>query len=70
MNYLRKLMDVAHRRKWINDEELEEGLRETVVRGQPAPERSARPQEPSGREGEPSGEGSGEPPEPPTSPED
>ncbi|MDC3957390.1 biosynthetic peptidoglycan transglycosylase [Polyangium jinanense] len=70
MNYLRKLMDVAHRRKWISDEELEEGMRETVVRGQPAPERAARSQEPSGSEGAPSGEGSGEPPEPPTPPED
>lgn len=70
MNYLRKLMDVAHRRKWISDEELEDGLRETVVRGQPAPERAARSQEPSGSEGEPSGEGGGDAPEPPTPPED
>jgi hypothetical protein len=41
-SYLRKLMQVANRRKLITDEELEEGLRETIVRGQPAPERAAR----------------------------
>jgi hypothetical protein len=41
-NYLRKMMTVANRRKWVTDEELEEGLRETMVRGQPAPERAAR----------------------------
>jgi len=70
MNYLRKLMDVAHRRKWISDEELEEGQRETVVRGQPAPDRAARSQEPSAGEGEPGHEGSGEGPEPPAPPED
>jgi hypothetical protein len=41
-NYLRKMMQLANRRKWVTDEELEEGLRETIVRGQPAPERAAR----------------------------
>nr|WP_153824802.1 biosynthetic peptidoglycan transglycosylase [Polyangium spumosum] len=70
MNYLRKLMDIAHRRKWISDEELEEGLRETVIRGQPAPTRAARPPEGTGSEGEPGDEGSGDAPEPPAPPED
>lgn len=40
-NYLRKLMETAKKRQWISDEELEEGLRETVVRGSPAPQRAA-----------------------------
>jgi hypothetical protein len=40
-NYLRKLMETANKRQWISDEELEEGLRETVVRGSPAPHRAA-----------------------------
>lgn len=43
MNFLRKLMQTAHKRDWITDEELEEGLRETVVRGQPAPKRADKP---------------------------
>jgi len=43
MNFLRKLMQTAHKRDWITDEELETGLRETVVRGQPAPKRSDKP---------------------------
>lgn len=43
MNFLRKLMQTAHKRQWITDEELEMGLRETVVRGQPAPKRSDKP---------------------------
>ncbi len=43
MGYLRKLMKIAHERRRITEEELDEGLRETVVRGSPAPHRSARP---------------------------
>jgi len=70
MNYLHKLMEVANRRKWITDEELEEGSSENVVRGQPAPEHA--PKKPGSTE--PSGESGGdpnhaEPPEPPN-PED
>ena len=38
--FLRKLMVLAHDRKRISDEELEEGLQEVVVRGSPAPRRS------------------------------
>lgn len=38
--YLKKLMELAHDRKRITDEELDEGLREIVVRGSPAPHRS------------------------------
>ncbi len=45
MNFLRKLMQTAHKREWITDEELETGLRETVVRGQPAPKRAEKPPE-------------------------
>lgn len=40
MDYLKKLMQLAHGRKRITDEELEEGLAETVVRGSPAPLRA------------------------------
>ncbi|MBK9261699.1 MAG: transglycosylase domain-containing protein [Polyangiaceae bacterium] len=43
MNFIRKLMQTAHKRQWITDEELETGLRETVVRGQPAPKRADAP---------------------------
>ena len=43
MSYLRKLMKVARDCDYITDEELDEGLRETVLRGSPAPLRSARP---------------------------
>ena len=43
MSYLRKLMKLAHDRSRITDEELDEGLRETVVRGSPSPHRSSRP---------------------------
>ena len=43
MSYLRKLMKLAHDRSRISDEELDEGLRETVVRGSPSPHRSSRP---------------------------
>jgi membrane peptidoglycan carboxypeptidase len=41
-NYLRKLMQLANKRKWVSDEELEEGLQESVIRGRAAPERAAR----------------------------
>ncbi|WP_438000936.1 biosynthetic peptidoglycan transglycosylase [Sorangium sp. So ce185] len=40
--YLRKLMQIAHRRNRISDEELEKGLQETVVRGSPAPHLAPR----------------------------
>jgi hypothetical protein len=43
MGYLRKLMKIARDRDRITDEELDEGLRETVVRGSPAPQRASRP---------------------------
>jgi membrane peptidoglycan carboxypeptidase len=43
MSYLRKLMKLAHTRSRISDDELDEGLRETVVRGAPSPTRLARP---------------------------
>ncbi len=43
MSYLRKLMKMARDRDNLTDEELEEGLRETVVRGSPTPQRAARP---------------------------
>jgi hypothetical protein len=42
MSYLRKLMKIARDRDHITDEELDEGLRETVLRGSPTPQRSAR----------------------------
>ena len=42
MAYLHKLMKIARDRNHITDEELDEGLRETVVRGSPTPVRSAR----------------------------
>ena len=47
-NYLRKLMETAAKRKWITEEELKEGQRETVVRGSPVPIRSAAPDSPPG----------------------
>ncbi|WP_437736716.1 transglycosylase domain-containing protein [Sorangium sp. So ce1335] len=53
--YLRKLMQIAHRRQRITDEELEKGLQETVVRGSPAPHLAPRP---------PAGEGDEERSEP------
>jgi hypothetical protein len=40
MEYLKRLMKLAHDRKRIDDVELEEGLMETVIRGSPAPLRS------------------------------
>jgi hypothetical protein len=43
MSYLHKLMKIARDRSRITDEELEEGLRETVIRGSPSPQRSAKP---------------------------
>ena len=42
MSYLRKLMKLARARDNLSDEELDEGLRETVVRGAPAPQRGER----------------------------
>jgi hypothetical protein len=36
-------MKMARARNHISDEELEEGLRETVIRGSPAPQRGPRP---------------------------
>ena len=36
MRYLHKLMEIAHRRHHVTDAELEEGLAEIVVRGQPS----------------------------------
>ncbi|HTN82549.1 MAG TPA: biosynthetic peptidoglycan transglycosylase [Sorangium sp.] len=48
--YLRKLMQIAHRRQRISDEELEKGLQETVVRGSPAPHLA--PRQPAGEGGE------------------
>jgi hypothetical protein len=38
--YMRKLMEIASKRKRITEEELEVGLRETVVRGSPSPHRA------------------------------
>jgi membrane peptidoglycan carboxypeptidase len=43
MSFLRKLMKYARDRNRITDEDLDEGLRETVVRGSPAPQRAAKP---------------------------
>ncbi|WP_438019701.1 biosynthetic peptidoglycan transglycosylase [Sorangium sp. So ce315] len=53
--YLRKLMQIAHKRQRISDEELEKGLQETVVRGSPAPHLAPR---------QPPGEGDEERPAP------
>jgi hypothetical protein len=50
MSYLRKLMKLARGHDLVTEEELEEGLRETVVRGSPTPLRSAKPM--NGPEGE------------------
>jgi hypothetical protein len=66
-NYLRKLMDLAHKRKWISDEELEESLKETVVRGHPAPERAVHAAEKPGSAGA-EGDTETPAPEPPESP--
>lgn len=43
MAYLQKLMKIARDRSRVTDEEMEEGLRETVIRGAPAPQRGSRP---------------------------
>ncbi|MFT3765015.1 MAG: biosynthetic peptidoglycan transglycosylase [Minicystis sp.] len=43
MAYLHKLMKIARDRNRIADDEMEEGLRETVIRGSPAPQRSPKP---------------------------
>ncbi|APR86925.1 Monofunctional biosynthetic peptidoglycan transglycosylase [Minicystis rosea] len=43
MAYLQKLMKIARERNRIAEDELEEGLRETVIRGSPAPQRSPQP---------------------------
>jgi hypothetical protein len=51
MAYLHKLMQIARDRNHISDEELDEGLRETVVRGSPTPVRSPRTAEPGRRAG-------------------
>ncbi|WP_437329283.1 transglycosylase domain-containing protein [Sorangium sp. So ce381] len=51
--YLRKLMQIAHRRQRISDEELEKGLQEVVVRGSPAPHLASRQ---SGEDGGEAGE--------------
>jgi membrane peptidoglycan carboxypeptidase len=51
MSYLHKLMKIARDRDLITDEDLDEGLRETVMRGSPTPARSARAA--SGSEPEP-----------------
>ncbi len=45
MSFLHKLMEIAHKRDRVTDEELEDGLRETVVRGSPAPFRAPKPAE-------------------------
>ncbi len=50
MSYLRKLMKLARDRDLVTEEELDEGLRETVLRGSPTPLRSAKPI--SGADGE------------------
>lgn len=46
MAFLHKLMEIARKRERITDEELEDGLRETVVRGSPSPFRKPKPDEP------------------------
>ncbi len=43
MDYLRKLMKIAHKRNNITDEELDEGLKETVILGSPSPHRDKSP---------------------------
>lgn len=52
MSFLHKLMEIAHKRDRITDEELEDGLRETVVRGSPAPLRAPKPAERTGPDGD------------------
>ncbi|MBK8254626.1 MAG: transglycosylase domain-containing protein [Polyangiaceae bacterium] len=60
MGFLHKLMEIARKRDRITDEELEEGLRETVVRGSPAPFRAPKSETPR----EPTPGGTDEPEEP------
>lgn len=60
-NYLRKLMELASKRQWISDEELEEGLRETAVRGSPMPQRAEAAGDVGGPGGAPGGPGEGDP---------
>jgi membrane peptidoglycan carboxypeptidase len=48
---LRRLMKTARDQKRITDEELDEGLRETVGRGSPTPQRSERPVAPGPERG-------------------
>jgi membrane peptidoglycan carboxypeptidase len=62
-NYLRKLMELANKRQWITEEELEEGLRETVVRGSPVPLRAPASAAP-GEAADAPGEGGDTPPAP------
>jgi hypothetical protein len=50
MAFLHKLMEIARKRERITDEELEDGLRETVVRGSPAPLREPKPAATTGSE--------------------
>jgi membrane peptidoglycan carboxypeptidase len=50
-DYLRKLMKIARGRNRITEEELDEGLRETVIRGAPAPQRSDHPVAPGSIDG-------------------
>jgi hypothetical protein len=62
MSFLHKLMEIARKRDRITDEELEEGLRETVVRGSPAPFREPKPAEvPGGSVALPPGDGPDDP---------
>jgi hypothetical protein len=46
MGYLHTLMKIVHKIRRISDEELADGLRETVVFGSPAPLRSSAEEEP------------------------
>jgi hypothetical protein len=39
--YLHKLMAIAHKRKRVTDEELEQALGETIIRGVAVPHRAA-----------------------------
>jgi len=51
MSFLHKLMEIARKRERITEEELEDGLRETVVRGSPAPFRAPKPADATGGDG-------------------
>ena len=53
MSYLRKLMKIARDRGNLTDDELDDGLRETVVRGSPAPHRGRRADATAGSESSP-----------------